>query len=121
MEQHAFTRLHADRLTVPEHPAIDTEQLVTDLETLGFLLRFLVGGSPHLLQSLDGSAGKHVHRHIAASAEGWRELLHHQKNLAVIGTGVVLRFDVDRPDLAGVSATIQIAPGHDVRVIKPEA
>ena len=79
MEQHAFTRLHADRLTVPEHPAIDTEQLVTDLETLGFLLRFLVGGSPHLLQSLDGSAGEHVHRHIAAATEGWRELLHHQK------------------------------------------
>jgi len=121
MEQHALTRLHADRLTVPEHPAIDTEQLVTDLETLGFLLRFLVGGSPHLLQSLDGRAGEHVHRHIAAAAERWRELFHHQKNLAVIGPGVVLWFDVDRPDLAGVSATVQIAPGHDVRVIKPEA
>jgi hypothetical protein len=28
---------------VAEHPAIDAEQLVTDLEALGFLLRFIVG------------------------------------------------------------------------------
>jgi hypothetical protein len=32
------------------HPAIDAEQLVTHLEAFGFLLRFLVGGPPHLLQ-----------------------------------------------------------------------
>ena len=104
-----------------EHPAIDAEQLVADFEALGFLLRFLVGGLSHLLQRLERSAGEHVHRHVAAAAEGWRELLHHQKDFAIIGAGVVLRFDVDRSRLAGVSAAVEVAPGHDMRVVKAKA
>src|SRR6516162_7951479 len=100
MEHHAFARLHADRLTVPEHPTIDAKQLVAHFETLGLLLRFLVGGPPDLLQRLDGSTGEHVHCQITPAAEGWRELLHDQKNLAVIGAEVALRFDIDGPGLA---------------------
>ena len=96
VEQHAFALLHADRFAVTEHPAIDAEQLVADFEALGFLLRFLVGRLSHLLQRLERSAGQHVHRHVAAAAERRRKLLHHQKDFAIIGAGVVLRFDVDR-------------------------
>ena len=94
MEQHVFARLYTDRLTVPKHPAIDAKQLVTNLEALGFLLRLLVGGPPDLPQRLDGSTSEHVYRYIAPAAEGWRELLHHQKNFAVIGARVVLWFDI---------------------------
>jgi hypothetical protein len=55
MEQHALTRLHADGLTVAEHPAIDTEQLVTNFEAFGFLLRFLVGGLAGRCNALTGA------------------------------------------------------------------
>jgi hypothetical protein len=40
---------------VSQHSAIDAEQLVAHFEPLGFLLRLLVGGRPHLLQRLDGA------------------------------------------------------------------
>ena len=43
VEQHTFALLDADGLAVTEHPAIDAEQLVADLEALGLLLRLLVG------------------------------------------------------------------------------
>src|SRR5215813_3948816 len=121
MEQHAFAGLYADRLTVAEHPAIDAEKLITHLETLGFLLRLLVGHPPDPLQGFDGSAGEHVHFHIPAAAEGRRELLHHQEDFAVVGAAVVFWFDVNRPDLAGVSAAIQVSPGRDMRMVKPES
>ena len=64
MEQHAFAWLDADRLTVPEHPPVDAEQLVAELEALGFLFRFLVGGPAHLLQRLDVGARERVDCHI---------------------------------------------------------
>ena len=49
------------------------------------------------------------------------ELLHHQEDLAVIGAGIVLRLDVDRSRLARVGAAVEVAPGHDMRVIEAEA
>ena len=67
------------------------------------------------------SAGQQVHRHVAAAAEGRRELLQHQEDLAIIGAGIVLRLDVDRPGLAGVGAAVEVAAGHDMRVVEAEA
>ena len=55
MEQHPFAPLYADRVAVPEHPAIDAEQVVAHLESFGFLLRFLVGGLPICCSVLSGA------------------------------------------------------------------
>src|ERR1019366_4935868 len=121
MEQHAFALFYADRFAVTEHPAIDAEQLISDFEALGFFLRLVVRRLSHLLQSLQRIASQHVHRHVAAATEGGSELLHHQEDFAIIGTGIILRVDVDRSDLAGVSAAVKIAHGRDMRMVKAEA
>jgi hypothetical protein len=68
VEQHPFTLLDADGLAVTEHPAIDAEQVVADLEALGFLRRRRVRRLAHPLQLRERSAGQHVHRHVAAAA-----------------------------------------------------
>jgi len=75
----------------------------------------------YLLQRLDRSAGERADCHIPAVAEGWCELLHHEKNLAVIGASVVLRFDVDWPGLACVCAAVQVGPSDHMRMVKAEA
>ena len=67
MEQHAFTLLHTDRLALPEHPAVDAEQVVSHLETLIFLRLFRIGRLTHLLQLFEGNPGQHVHWHITAA------------------------------------------------------
>jgi hypothetical protein len=48
------------------------------------------------------------------------KLLHHQKDLAIVGSWIVLRLDVDRPDLTRIGAAVQVASGDDVRVIETE-
>ena len=121
VEQHAFALLHADGLAVPEHLAVDGEEVVADLEALGLFLGLVVGLLAEVLEVLDRLAGEEVHRHVAAAAEGRLELLQHQKHLAVVGAGLVLRLDVDRPDLAGVGAAVEVAAGHDMRVVEAEA
>ena len=45
----------------------------------------------------------------------------HKEDLTVIGTRIVLRFDVGRAGLAGVGASVEIATGNDVSVIEAEA
>ena len=104
-----------------KHAAIDAEEVVAHFEAFGFFLRFLVGGVAHLLQRLEGSTGQHVHRHVAATAKGWRELLHHQKDFAIVSAGIVLRLDVDRSGLARVRAAIEVALGRDMRMVETEA
>ena len=70
VEQHALTVLDVYRFAVTEHPAIDREQAVADLEALGFFLGRPVGRGAHFLQGLDRRARQRVHRHVAAATEG---------------------------------------------------
>ena len=84
-------------------------------------MNFSSGLLADLLQLLDGRAGEHVHRHVAALAEGRLELFQHQEDFAVIGAGVVLRLDIDRASLAGIGAAVQIAARHHMRVVEAEA
>src|SRR5262247_2401279 len=81
--------LHADRFPMAEHPAIDAEELVPHLEAFRLLPRFLVCCLTYPLQLLDGSAGERIDCHIPAVTEGGLKLLHHQKNLAVVGAAVI--------------------------------
>ncbi|EGG78485.1 hypothetical protein SXCC_00759 [Gluconacetobacter sp. SXCC-1] len=57
-------------------------------------------------------ARKRTHRHVAATAEEWREFLQHKEYLAVMGARIILRLDIDQPDLPGIGTTVEIAPGH---------
>src|SRR5271168_4417069 len=66
----------------------------------------------------DLRARKKVHRHVTAPAEGRAKLLHYQENLTIVGAGIVLRFDVHRSCLAGVSATVQVASCGNVRMVE---
>ena len=106
---------------MPKHATIDSEQLVADLKALRLYLRLRIRRFPYLLQLCEGSAVQHVHRHIAAPAERWRELLQDQEDLAIIGAWIVPRLNVNRPGLTGIRAAIQVASGYDMRVIKAQA
>ncbi len=77
------------------------KQLVANLVAFGpFELLFSL--LPDFLQFLDRSADKHVHGHVAASAERRPEFLQHQKNFVAINAWIVHRLDVDRTRLAAV-------------------
>ena len=51
-------------------------------------------------------------------AEGRLEFLEREEDFAVVGARIVLRLDVNRPRLARVRAAIEVAPGHDMRVVE---
>ena len=118
VKEHALALLHPDGVAVSQHTAINREQIVADLKPFGLLFGLSVGRTPHLLQRRDRSADECLHRHVAAAAESGRELLHHQKDFAIVGARIVQRFDVDRSGLTGVRPTGQVAAGDYVRVIE---
>ena len=88
VKQHALALLHADRLAMAQHLAVDAEQVVADFVALRPRVLF-VGLLADLLQLLERRADQHVHRHVAAAAEGRQKFLEHQKYLAVVGARVV--------------------------------
>ena len=69
VEQHALSLLHADRVAMAEHLAVDAEEFVACLEALGCSLLSSSAAFPDLLQRFERCAGEHVHRHVAAAAE----------------------------------------------------
>ena len=120
VKQHAFAVLDADGLAMPEHLPVDREKIVADFVALRLLFCLVVGFLSNLLEFLHRFAGEKVHRHIAAAAEGRLAFLQHQEHLAIVGSGLVLWLDVDRTDLAGVGAAIEVPAGHNMRVIEAE-
>ena len=104
--------LDPDRLALAQHLAVDREEIVADLEPLrraagerGLHRRFAGG----LERRIGGGRREEVHGHVAAPAEAGHELLQCQEHLTVVGAGIVLRLDVNRPHLAAVEAP---APGR---------
>src|SRR5271166_4819662 len=108
MEQHPLALLDVNRLSLPEHSAVNAEELVADLKSLGRALGRLICGPSHLLQRLVGAPDQHVHRHVATAAKRGQELLYDEEDFAVIRPWVLLRLDVDRTSLPRVGAAIEV-------------
>src|SRR5208282_1299754 len=105
---------------MPEHPAVDAEEVIADFVTLGPLELF-VSLFPDLLQRFNRCANQHIHCHVAATTEGWLELLHDQKDFAIVGAGIVGGLDVNRPRLAGVGAAAEVVLWDDMRMIETKS
>ena len=59
--------------------------------------------------------------HVAAAAERRLEFLEDEEDFAVVISRLMLRLDVNRPDLAAVLAGAEIGAGAIVRVIEAES
>src|SRR5580692_4171706 len=124
MEQDALALLHAHRLAVPQHPAVDREIAISHLKAVrhAFRERRLHRGFACGFEVLDARRGsEEIHVHVAALAEHWLKFLEREKNFTIEPSWLALRFDVDWPNLAAVLPGVQIGPGTIVRVIKTQA
>ena len=124
MEQHALTSLDPDGLAMAQHPPVDGERAVPNLEAMRSTLR--ERGLHRALASISEGAyhrcrGQKVHRHITAAAVGGLEFLQGQKDFAIIIAGVVFRFDVHRTHQPAVLSCTQVRPGADVGVIEAKS
>ncbi len=120
MEQNTLTLLDADRIAVPQHLAVNAEEIVADFVTLGAVELF-IGLFADVLQLPDRSAGKKIHLHVAALAERRQELLERQEDLAIVGTRIVRRLDIDRAGLPSVGPETEIIHRNDMGVVETES
>ena len=74
--------------------------------------------SPCSSNALDRDWRKEILCHVSAPTESWLEFLEDQKNLAIVLSGLALRFDVDRTDFSVVLACREISSRSIVCVIK---
>ena len=124
MEQHALASLYPYGLAMTQHPPVDGEGTVANLEAVRGALRKR-GFHRALASILEGSVyrcrGEKIHRHIAAAAERGLEFLQGQEDFAIVISRMVLRFDVHRPHQAAVLPCTQVRLGMNVGVIEAKS
>src|ERR1700722_18092348 len=123
MEQNSFALLHADRISVMQHPAIDRERAVAYLVS-GW--HTLSQGSLHrrlalLFERSNLVWGQEILGHVPTPTESRLELLQHEKDLPVIVARLMFGFDIHRPDLPTVLSGVEIRPRSVVRVIETKS
>src|SRR5580693_2585652 len=100
VKQDAISLPNPDRLPVTESLVVKREGPITHLESIvgwrrrAVLVRFL-------------------HRGTVVRFP----LMHGQKNLTVIVSGIILRFDIDEAELAGIKAAMKVFPSKRVAVV----
>ena len=123
VKQYPLALLHAHRLAVTQHAAVDGEGIVADFVAVrhalgerGFHLA-LAG----IFESGNGLRGREeVLRHVAAAAEGGLKLLEGEEDFAIVVAGVLFGFDVNGADQAAVLTASKIRSGADVGVVEAE-
>ena len=123
VKQNALALLHAHRLAVTEHAAVDGEGIVADLVSV----RHPFGeGSFHLalagiFECGNGLRGREeVLRHVAATAQRGLKFFEGEEDFAIVIAGVLFGFDVNGADQAAVLAGGKISSGTDVGVVEAE-
>ena len=111
VKQDTLAWFHPHRLAMTEHAPVDGEGFVADFVAMRHALgqRSFHAALAAVLELRDCRCRREeVHRHVAAAAQRRLKFFQGEKDFAVVVAGMLLRFDVDRPDL---SAVLAIAKG----------
>src|SRR5579872_1101363 len=123
VKQHALALLHTHRFTMTQHAAIDGEVTIANLVTVGHTLceRGFHGRLASRFEFFHLGGRQEILGHVAALTERWFKFFEYEKDFAIVISGVVLRFDIDRTNLARILPGVKVGPGAVMRVIEAQS